>query len=331
MFSVPSGSWQSHSTQRMRMSQATKYAMIAVIFFARNEEGSESMVCMVTNSCISGNIPPGKSTDELEGLLRESNLVLKLQHERAKASGFKGSRRLFFSLVVSGDFSNMPKKHRSLILRVKEIEWEVFCHYRKMISKIASRWRTNRLSWDDLESVAHEGFLNAVCCFTDPKIRFSTYLSKCVERHISDFLNNEDVVRKPAEVIRMRSKLSKMMSSGMTMDSAILEMGLSDGDRRILVESMREVGLFGPGELSSVAWRQATEELGILETWKKLEFSGLDKAVFDEFVVMGEDMSLKELSKRAKNPKTGNSYSKRSMGLAWKRVKIRLLDAIENG
>lgn len=255
----------------------------------------------------------------LESELRKSNRILKSYHQVAKESGFKGSRRAFFASVCLGSCPiTIPQEDLRAILDAKGLEQDFLAIYSRMIFKISLKWsrRIHDVSSSDVCAAAVEGFLKAFCSFTEEK-RFSTYLTHCANRHICRFLSSFRNV--PHRISALKSKIAKiMMDEGVSFDSALENMGLSERKKREICQSMFEVGRLSPD--MEIRERQKTE----MPELPKIEFLGLESLVFQEFMNSGCKINLTSLSKRTINPKTKKPYSKMAMSMAWRRVRDRL-------
>lgn len=268
---------------------------------------------------------------EMESLLRKSNSVLKFHHEEAKKSGFSGNRRSFFAILCkSPESRNIPKSDLDLIMDAKKMESDFLCVYSKMMFKIAKKWRYRLdgiMSEEDAFAVASEGFLKAFCCFTDDKTRFSTYLSVCIHRHLQDFAKScSNQLSIPVKIVRLRAELKRAMGEGLTFDSAAERMNLSAKTQRILAASMSEIKNLGHKDEMVPARPDGAEtqqhELSLISA----EVSGLEKLVLDEFILLGHNMNLSEISKKTLNPKTKRPYSRMALCLAWKRVRGKICE-----
>ena len=112
------------------------------------------------------------------------------------------------------------------------------------------------------------------------------------------------------------------------MDSAISKMNLSEKTAKMLVASIPEI--------QNSSARVKDSEFVLVETPRvpvetpqppTVVMSELERAVFEEFMRLGEDMNLSAISRRLKNPKTGRNYSRMAMSLAWKRVRCKMSSA----
>lgn len=264
----------------------------------------------------------------MEQSLRRSNRILKSHHESAKRNGFSGDRRSFFASVCRGLQPQVPKEDAQEILKAKEIEADFLAVYSRMLFKISSKW-TQRLdksmSRDDISSVAMEGFLRAFSCFTEENIRFSSYLTHCVDGHVIDFVSSfQNQFSIPSEVFKLRCKARKIMAEeGETLDSALDKLNLPRKTRTTLIRSMCDTVRLGPE--NDIPAKQTVPELPMkLISEFPDEFSGLDKVVFDEFLRSGSEINLSEISKRTINLSTGKPYSRMSICFAWKRVRSKI-------
>lgn len=261
----------------------------------------------------------------LESALRSSNGVLEACHARAKAEGYKGSRRAFFADLCRGTCEfRISREELDEIVRTKDMEWEVLCIHSKLIAKLARKWSRMldaSMSEEDVNSHAMEAFLDAVCSFTKEG-SFSNYLYHSVSRHLSD-LRLKNPMRIPREIIRIRSKLRGIMNrENVTLDSAVIGMGLTEKTERMLVASMSavkdvdDVAVYDP--------EPSDETVLIRKIVESMEFSGLEKVVLEEFVRSGGETNMSELSRRTINPSTGKAYSKMAVSLAWRRVRDKI-------
>lgn len=293
---------------------------------------------------IHGFVVPIKDTTperkiELEAILRKSNRILKRHHEAAKSNGFAGSRRAFFAEVLrsGGVLAKIviPESDMREIRRVKEVELEVLHTYSRLMNKTSRAWKRggfdNSISAEDVDSMAFEAFLKAICCFTQEKTRFSTYLFRCVSRSISEekteATNHMSI---PRRIIKLKRKLGRSMAetAESSLDSAISEMNLTEKTSRMLFASMFEV------RSSSSVGLKDSELVLVEDDYKEpppkipspetLGLSGLETTVFEEFMKKGENMNLSEISRSTMNPKTGKPYSKMALSLAWKRTKDKI-------
>jgi hypothetical protein len=265
----------------------------------------------------------------MEATLRNSNRILKRHHEIAKQQGFVGNRRSFFASVCQGNCAHeIPKAEMDEILKAKNLEHDFLGVYSRLLFKISWKWTARldkSLTRDDICAAAVEGFLKAFCCFTEDEIRFSSYLTSCVERHISEFVSSfQNQFSLPLEVFKLRVKVRRMMSQeGLTFDSALERMNLSKKTVDVLVQSMCEVTSLGL-ETAEAKNTQSTQNPEEFINSFQGEFSGLSDLVFQEFVRVGDDINLSEISRNTINPKTGKPYSKMSMSLAWKKVRDKI-------
>ena len=271
---------------------------------------------------------------ELESVLRSSCRLLELHHNSAKSMGYKGSRRRFFAdaMRTGGRVAGLsiPECDMAKIGQIKDLEWEVLCAHSRLISKMSMKMSVGldvSFSCEDVQSVAMEGFLMAICCFTREEIKFSTYLGACLTRRIMDakaVASNSMAV--PRKIVKLRHKLKKAMSEGASMDSAISSMHLSKKTEKMLVSSMLEAhntSSSGVKEREFVlveAPQIPTETLQV----SSAGMSELEREVLEEFMRLGEDMNLSAISRRLKNPKTGKNYSRMALSLAWKRVRCKM-------
>lgn len=279
---------------------------------------------------IPGNTSSPERRLELERILADSNLVLKRLHLEARERGFRGSRRMYLAAVLSGS-QTVQAGDLPMVRRIKEVEWEVLCAYSSMIYGISGRWSRNldaSSSREDLDAVAVEGFLNAVCCFTGAA-RLSTYVHRSVSRHVSDYVASGRNMPVPPEIVRLRSKLRGLMAGGLTLDEAVMGMGLSERTRRVLVASLTEVSSLGMDEAEIAAAPPSADPSGATRVLREMRFEGLEGAVFEEFLREGDEMNLSGLARRLVNPRTGRPYSKWTLCLAWRRVRDRISKALE--
>ncbi len=127
----------------------------------------------------------------MEENLREANNILSLYFEKF---GISCSRRRFFAQIIQDpDKFDICENHLKILRLAKNIEHDFLCVYSRMIFKISMQKFKNlnkSFSKDDICSVALEGFLNAFSCFSQENIRFSTYLSSAVKRHIDKFIKS---------------------------------------------------------------------------------------------------------------------------------------------
>lgn len=264
----------------------------------------------------------------LETLLRESNRVLEIHHDRAKKNGFSSCRRAFFSRLCKGQESHdIPEDELRLIVRAKELEWDFLAIYSRMILKISGSWfrRLDKsVGKEDICAAATEGFLKAFCCFTEEG-RFSTYLTICLNRHIASFVSSHgNQLSVPVEIMRLRSKARKLMrEEGLSLDSAVGKMGVNEKTGKMIAFSMSERA--GSSEFVASS-RDHESDIGTSEMLSVVAegLEGLERAVFEEFLALGENMNLSEISRRTLNPKTGKPYSRMALCLAWRRVRDRI-------
>lgn len=272
---------------------------------------------------------------DMEETLRRSNRMLKMHHEAARKAGFIGNRRCFFVDLCKGINHEVSKEDLEEILKSKALEQDFLAVYSRMLYKISGKWfaRLDKLlSKEDICSAAVEGFLKAFCCFTDENIRFSSYLTYCVERHISKFATSfQNQFRVPLKTFRLKAKVLRHMSEGgLTFDSALEKMNLAKKTKSSLIHSMFElVSLESASEIAEKEKEVASERPPTPEEVAanfQGEFSGLDELVFRELVHTSGNMNLSEVSRRTINPRTGKPYTKMAMSLAWKRVRSRICE-----
>lgn len=282
---------------------------------------------------VPGNTSSPERRLEIERILAESNLVLRRLHLEARGRGFRGSRRMFMAAVLSGA-ETVPAEDLPAVSRIKEVEWEALCAYSAMIYKISGRWSRNldaSSSREDLDAVAVEGFLNAVCCFTG-KARLSTYVHRSVTRHVSEYVMSRRNMPVPPEIVRLRVRLRRMMEGGLTLDEAVMSMGLSERVRSDLVFSLSEVSnssSLGVDEAEIAGASGPADHSLAGRILRDMRFEGLDEVVFREFMREGDAMNLSGLAKRLVNPKTGRPYSRWMLCLVWRRVRDRISAALE--
>lgn len=128
---------------------------------------------------------------EMENTLRKANNILNSYYEK---SGLSCSKRRFFVKVLQNpDFFGVCKNDFKVLKSAKDIEYDFLCVYSRMIFKISMQKFKNlnkSFSKEDICSTGLEGFLNAFNCFTQKDVRFSTYLSFAVKRHIDKFVKS---------------------------------------------------------------------------------------------------------------------------------------------
>ena len=270
---------------------------------------------------------------EIEEVLRSSNVVLKSYYELA--GDYPGGLRGFFAEVCrSGSAGGVEVSGEDLavIRRVKELEWELLCDCSGLIYKISDRWGGDlggSLSGEDLDMVAVEAFLKAVCGYMGG-CRFSTYLVQCVERHMMRARENADnPLGFPLEVVRRRREVRRLMGEGRTLDSAILESGVPAGMVGQLMMSMGS--LENPGDVEVASWDSgrdvSLDHEEALEALGSMELSPLEREVLDEFFRSGGELNLSRLASRLVNPATGRPYTRMNMSLVWKGLKGKMLKA----
>lgn len=259
---------------------------------------------------------------EVEELLRTSNLVLKGHYP----GDYPGGLRAFFAEVCRGGVS-VPPEDLSLIRRVKEVEWELLCDCSRLIYRIASRWggELDGLSSEDVEMVAVEAFLKAVCGYVGG-CRFSTYLVRCVERHMMRMREGaENPLGFPLEVVRRRREVRRLMGrEGATLDSAVLEAAVPGEMVGVLMRSMGALESRGDMEAVSRDCGVRIDDMEALGALEGLELDPLERAVLDELVRSGGELNLSLLARGLVNPRTGKPYTRMNMSLVWRRLKNKI-------
>jgi hypothetical protein len=286
-----------------------------------------------------------KTKRDLEKTIRESNSLLERHHERMKsAQGIARHNRTRFlsdiqklhvpgqDLEISGII--ISAEDASVILKTKELEWDMLCAYSRLIEKLASRWGENlsdgSLSREDLESEAVGAAIDALTHYTKEE-RFSTYLHHCVNRHLSKVFNKTNGMSDlPNRAIKLRREYKKLIcKEGATFDSVVEEMGISMKEVGVLraslctarnVTSLGDKGLDNDGQdlCPTVKPETANLDPSILSM---IELSSFERAVLDGFLVCGGKTSA---SKNLINPETQKPYSRMACSYAWKRVKEKI-------
>lgn len=270
----------------------------------------------------------------MEDELRSCNRILEHHHNVARKGGFSGSRRSFFSILCKQPENHeIPPEDLQKIRSLKSLEWDFLCAYSKMILKSAKKRKKSldsSFSEDDICAVALEGFLNAFCCFTKEDVRFSTYLVKCVSRHMSDFVSSANMLKIPLDILKLKAAvLGRMREDQITFDSALDMMMVPEETRRKLAFSMCDIK--NVHRCADPPIYEEEEKSGFsLDSLSGLELcmGDLERLVFGEFMRLGADMNLAEISRRTINPKTGRPYSKMSMCHAWKKVRMKISERL---
>lgn len=286
-----------------------------------------------------------KTKRDLEKTIRESNSLLEHHHQKMKsAQGISRHNKTFFLADVQKFYVpgrdleiggiTIPSEDASVILRTKELEWDMLCAYSRLIEKLTFRWVENlsdgSLSREDLESEAVGAAINALAHYTKEE-RFSTYLHHCVNRHLSKVFNKTNGMSDlPNRAIKLRREYKKLIcKEGATFDSVVEEMGISMKEVGVLraslciarnVTSLGDSGLDNDGQdlCPTVSPETVNLDPSILAM---VELSSFERAVLDGFLVSGGKTSA---SKSLINPETQKPYSRMACSYAWKRVREKI-------
>jgi len=279
---------------------------------------------------------------EIEDILRDGNALLKEHHEKMKrASGIKKHSRVSFLKMVSDSFRPkedvevggvvIPFADAEKILLVGKVEWELLSSFSNMINKIVRRWsRKNRdvcLSHEDLIGEAYAASKRATTHFINPNVRFCTFLHWCVSRHLSKVCcRTNGLSSLSASSVRLKLKYRELSSrEGANFDSVVREMNLSSSEASKLQAVLCKAQSSAALSDLAVAAEPGGKDSGLLARVRKLEFSGLERAVLEGFLESSSSgLGLGSISKNLINPDTNKPYSRMAFTFAFRRVKEKI-------
>lgn len=132
----------------------------------------------------------------------------------------------------------------SKILAVRAIEYEIMCSYSRLFSKWANGWCENTsvsVSFDDLYDECIGAAMNSVVAYTDPAIKFSTYVSVAVKRQLSRTVLSANPLSTPSpeaiDVINRYYETRRKLNRKASYDDIVDAMKL-DANELCLLKSM---------------------------------------------------------------------------------------------
>jgi hypothetical protein len=283
---------------------------------------------------------------EIEDILRAGNKLLKEHHEAMKrASGVKRHSRVSFLKMVSDSFRPgedvavrgivVPAADAEKILLVGKVEWELLSSFSNMINKIVLRWtqrdRDVCLSREDLVGEAYAAAKRATTHFINPNVRFCTFLHWCVSRHLSKVCcRTNGLSSLSASAVKLKLKYRELSSrEGANFDSVVCEMNLSASEasklQAVLCRVQSSTVLDKSMSDIAVAAEPNVKDSGLLDRVRKLELSGLERAVLEGFLESSSSgLGLSSISKNLINPDTQKPYSRMAFTFAFRRVKEKV-------
>lgn len=289
---------------------------------------------------------------QIEDVLRAGNKLLESHHEKMKrAAGIKKHSRVAFLKMVSDAFRPgedvavagvvVPLDDAEKILLVPKVEWELLSSFSNMIDKIVRRWsRRDRdvcLSQEDLIGEAYTAAKRATTHFVNPNVRFSTFLHWCVSRHLSKICcRTNGLSSLSASAVKLKLKYRELSSrEGANFDSVVCEMNLSASEvsklQAVLCRAQSSTVLDKSMSDLAVAHDPHGKDSGLLDRVRKLELSGLERAVLEGFLdSSSSSLGLNSISKNLINPETGKPYSRMAFTYAFRRVKKKVAEICKN-
>lgn len=233
-----------------------------------------------------------ETIESLEDTMRRGGEVIRKIWE---AQTEKISQRNLRLAILKGEFS-VPENKMSLIRAIQDKEMEIIGSFSRMIDKMAHKFsrssKNTILDFDDFRSEFLITAIDAMYTFIDPKVKFSTYLSFC--------MNNKGI------------NLLKEQSSQHVVREADFA-----SEQNLEKEAPSQVAL--------------SDVFTMKEVLDSIELTNWEKTVLDGFIQGSNESGWQtRLANSNINPQTGKAYSKPAVKVALDRVLDKVREKLGN-
>jgi len=232
-------------------------------------------------------------------------------------------------------------KQLDLILKVREIEFDVMCGVSKLVFKLARKWSKNNTAMT-LSDFYNEGLMavqNAIYGYTDPDIQFSTYVFPTIKNRFLNKINetrpfcpwSEQHKELFLRFQKTQQDLATKYCRRVSIDEAIRKMELSYEEAQTIQHMLIQV--INQGDLQShddefevgidTATQREYEPTFDAMSLVDVEMNDWERKVLTAWL-SGQRGWQTEVAENTINPETGKTYSRAAPKIALDRVINRI-------
>jgi len=234
----------------------------------------------------------------------------------------EGSEVSLFGVVV-------PADRAAMIIVTKEVESEIIAGFSPMIQKLVRRFALNMgVDPEDFFGEAFKSFLDALVNY-DGSARFSTFLHRCLARHLQRVSMAGGGTKVPYEIQRLTMRVVDRMSRDrVSFDEAVDSEGVTPKRLKKVVAAMSKVCTVSALDIKDSEIKGRPERpsyTGVRGAIESANLGRLEKAVVEAFMASPTgEMGLSRGCAGMINPDTGRPYSRAAISSAWKQARKKL-------